>query len=212
MRRTVALAKQHGVAVGAHPGFPDLVGFGRREMQASPRRGRGHGALSGGRAGRRRRSAGCAPAARQGARRALQHGGARRALAEAIARARRGVRSVADPVRPAGLGAAARRASAPACASRPKCSPTAPTRPTARCLAPKAGQRHPRSGDGSSRAPSRWCATARSIATDGSVIAAARRHDLPARRHAGRRDSGPPRPRGARGRWHHGRCRCKRIL
>src|SRR5262245_9622846 len=36
MRQTIALAKQHGVAVGAHPGFPDLVGFGRREMQASP--------------------------------------------------------------------------------------------------------------------------------------------------------------------------------
>lgn len=36
MRATVALAKTHGVAVGAHPGFPDLVGFGRREMKASP--------------------------------------------------------------------------------------------------------------------------------------------------------------------------------
>ena len=36
MRRTVRLALQHGVAVGAHPGFPDLVGFGRREMSASP--------------------------------------------------------------------------------------------------------------------------------------------------------------------------------
>ena len=36
MRRTVALAKSNGVAVGAHPGFPDLVGFGRREMSASP--------------------------------------------------------------------------------------------------------------------------------------------------------------------------------
>jgi len=33
----VALAKQHGVAVGAHPGFPDLVGFGRRELRATPR-------------------------------------------------------------------------------------------------------------------------------------------------------------------------------
>lgn len=32
MRRTVQLAREHGVAVGAHPGFPDLVGFGRREM------------------------------------------------------------------------------------------------------------------------------------------------------------------------------------
>jgi 5-oxoprolinase (ATP-hydrolysing) subunit A len=37
MRRTIALAKTHGVAVGAHPGFPDLVGFGRRELQATPR-------------------------------------------------------------------------------------------------------------------------------------------------------------------------------
>ena len=37
MRETVALARQHGVAVGAHPGFPDLVGFGRREMRATPR-------------------------------------------------------------------------------------------------------------------------------------------------------------------------------
>ena len=36
MRETVALAKVHGVAVGAHPGFPDLVGFGRREMTATP--------------------------------------------------------------------------------------------------------------------------------------------------------------------------------
>jgi 5-oxoprolinase (ATP-hydrolysing) subunit A len=35
MRRTIALAKKHGVAVGAHPGFPDLVGFGRREIHAS---------------------------------------------------------------------------------------------------------------------------------------------------------------------------------
>lgn len=36
MRATVALAKTHGVAVGAHPGFPDLGGFGRREMQCTP--------------------------------------------------------------------------------------------------------------------------------------------------------------------------------
>jgi UPF0271 protein len=32
MRETVALAARHGVAVGAHPGFPDLPGFGRRPM------------------------------------------------------------------------------------------------------------------------------------------------------------------------------------
>ena len=37
MRATVALASEHGVAVGAHPGFPDLAGFGRRELQVSPR-------------------------------------------------------------------------------------------------------------------------------------------------------------------------------
>jgi UPF0271 protein len=36
MARTVRLAAQYGVAVGAHPGFPDLMGFGRRAMQLSP--------------------------------------------------------------------------------------------------------------------------------------------------------------------------------
>jgi 5-oxoprolinase (ATP-hydrolysing) subunit A len=36
MRLTVARAKQHGVAVGAHPGLPDLIGFGRRNMDVSP--------------------------------------------------------------------------------------------------------------------------------------------------------------------------------
>jgi UPF0271 protein len=33
MMHTVNLAKKHRVAVGAHPGYPDLLGFGRREMQ-----------------------------------------------------------------------------------------------------------------------------------------------------------------------------------
>jgi 5-oxoprolinase (ATP-hydrolysing) subunit A len=32
MRKTVRLAKQYGVRIGAHPGWPDLQGFGRREM------------------------------------------------------------------------------------------------------------------------------------------------------------------------------------
>ncbi|MFN7978129.1 MAG: 5-oxoprolinase subunit PxpA [Vicinamibacterales bacterium] len=36
MRATVRLARRHGVGVGAHPGYPDLVGFGRRDMQVSP--------------------------------------------------------------------------------------------------------------------------------------------------------------------------------
>lgn len=33
MRRTVALAIAQGVGLGAHPGLPDLIGFGRRPMQ-----------------------------------------------------------------------------------------------------------------------------------------------------------------------------------
>ncbi len=36
MKEAVALAQAHGVAIGAHPGFPDLVGFGRRDLAASP--------------------------------------------------------------------------------------------------------------------------------------------------------------------------------
>lgn len=36
MEKTVALAKANGVAVGAHPGYPDLIGFGRRNMTISP--------------------------------------------------------------------------------------------------------------------------------------------------------------------------------
>jgi len=35
MRSTVKLAEEHGVAIGAHPSFPDLSGFGRRTMNAS---------------------------------------------------------------------------------------------------------------------------------------------------------------------------------
>ena len=36
MRETVRLAEGHGVAVGAHTSFPDLVGFGRRNIEVSP--------------------------------------------------------------------------------------------------------------------------------------------------------------------------------
>lgn len=36
MEVTVALAKERGVRVGAHPGLPDLTGFGRREMKLTP--------------------------------------------------------------------------------------------------------------------------------------------------------------------------------
>src|SRR5205809_2413717 len=37
LRETIRRAKAHGVAVGAHPGCPDLAGFGRREMNVTPR-------------------------------------------------------------------------------------------------------------------------------------------------------------------------------
>ena len=36
MRRTVRLARASGAAIGAHPGFVDLQGFGRREMVVDP--------------------------------------------------------------------------------------------------------------------------------------------------------------------------------
>jgi 5-oxoprolinase (ATP-hydrolysing) subunit A len=37
LRETIRLAKANGVAVGAHPGFPDLPGFGRRELNVTAR-------------------------------------------------------------------------------------------------------------------------------------------------------------------------------
>lgn len=36
MEKTIAMAKEAGIRVGAHPGFPDLMGFGRRNMSVSP--------------------------------------------------------------------------------------------------------------------------------------------------------------------------------
>lgn len=36
MRRTVSLAKEAGIGIGAHPGYPDLMGFGRRNLNVSP--------------------------------------------------------------------------------------------------------------------------------------------------------------------------------
>ncbi|MDA3626579.1 5-oxoprolinase subunit PxpA [Saccharopolyspora oryzae] len=36
MRRSVQLARDGGTSVGAHPGFPDLIGFGRRAIAMSP--------------------------------------------------------------------------------------------------------------------------------------------------------------------------------
>ncbi|MCK8827351.1 LamB/YcsF family protein [Natroniella acetigena] len=36
MEQTVKIAKENGVQIGAHPGLPDLIGFGRRKMDLTP--------------------------------------------------------------------------------------------------------------------------------------------------------------------------------
>ncbi len=52
MEKTVAMAKEAGIQVGAHPGFPDLMGFGRRNMNVTPKEAKAYvvyqlGALDG---------------------------------------------------------------------------------------------------------------------------------------------------------------------
>ncbi len=74
MRTTVRLARRYGVAIGAHPGFQDLSGFGRREMHMRPGRGREPRRLPSGCAGGHRRRRGGQAQPREAARRALQHG------------------------------------------------------------------------------------------------------------------------------------------
>lgn len=51
MDKTIKLAKEFDVGIGAHPGYPDLIGFGRRKMAVSPEEARAYmlyqlGALS----------------------------------------------------------------------------------------------------------------------------------------------------------------------
>jgi UPF0271 protein len=36
MRKTIELAKKYEVGIGVHPGFPDLLGFGRRDLACTP--------------------------------------------------------------------------------------------------------------------------------------------------------------------------------
>ena len=143
--RPIALARENGVAVGAHPGFPDLVGL-------RPPRDEGDAgevedfvlyqvaALAGMAAGAGRRAA-----ARQGARRALQHGVPRPRARRRHCEGGRRVRSIAGPVWPAGLGAAARRRGAGPARRRGSRSRIAPTSRTDRWpRARKAGQRDSR--------------------------------------------------------------------
>ncbi len=37
MDKTLLLCKENGTSIGAHPGFPDLMGFGRRQLNTSPK-------------------------------------------------------------------------------------------------------------------------------------------------------------------------------
>ena len=42
MAQTTELARKYGVSIGAHPGFPDLMGFGRRNMSVSAEEARAY--------------------------------------------------------------------------------------------------------------------------------------------------------------------------
>jgi 5-oxoprolinase (ATP-hydrolysing) subunit A len=42
MEKTIALAKQNKLGIGAHPGYPDLIGFGRRNMDVTPMEARNY--------------------------------------------------------------------------------------------------------------------------------------------------------------------------
>jgi UPF0271 protein len=42
MEKTIALAKENKLGIGAHPGYPDLIGFGRRNMDITPKEARNY--------------------------------------------------------------------------------------------------------------------------------------------------------------------------
>ena len=191
-RRTVALAVRHGAAVGAHPGYPDLAGFGRRAMALSPeeieairpvpgRRGRGFARAAG---------RGCA---RQGARRAVQPRGPGPRGRRCDRPGRPALRPVARARGPRGFRARRGRPRRGLRWPRRR-SPTAPTSPTghsARASTPMrcSTTRRPRPRPSRSRAaasgPRRLPAPA------------PRRHDLRPRRLAGRGGTSPRGPGGA---------------
>ena len=132
MRDTVRLAREEGVAVGAHPGLPDLAGFGRRNMAVTPNEVENFvvyqiGAL-----------AAIAAAEQVPLRHVKVHGALYnmavkdRALADAIAAAVRSVDPRLIAVRPSGERAGAPRPKPPVSAWLVRASPIAPTRLMAR--------------------------------------------------------------------------------
>jgi UPF0271 protein len=72
MRKTVSLALSHGVQIGAHPAYQDLVGFGRRSMACTAQEAAGHSALPDRRARRHLPCSGRASQLRQTAWRDVQ--------------------------------------------------------------------------------------------------------------------------------------------
>ena len=200
MRETVALARQHGVSVGAHPDFPTLWASAdetferRREVEDLV-------AISDWGTRRSRCRSRLAPSTREAAWCALQHGSSGRSLADAIARATAAVDRTAGSVWPAGVRARRSR-STPACERRVKDSPTAPIGLTARwCLVTSRGRHR---GRGNGREPGGLDGAGPCVAAvDGSPLAARDRNDLRARRHAGSGDVGLPHSPGIE------RCGCE---
>ena len=90
MRRTVGLALDNGVAIGAHPACRIWSGFGRRDMAISPQEAYELVVYQVGACGFRE-GRGCRVATRETAWRAVQHGGAGPDLAVAVATAVRDV-------------------------------------------------------------------------------------------------------------------------
>ena len=149
------LALEHGLAIGAHPGLPDLVGFGRRALHGHARAGLRRRRLPGGCAQRRARRARRDAASRQAARRVLDARAPRippsptaccAPCTTSIPRCRwsstpgsqlaRAADAIGHPQRARGLPRARLRAGRPARAARHARAPSSPTwtrPPAARC-------------------------------------------------------------------------------
>ena len=89
IRKTVRLAVDNGVAIGAHPSLPDIQGFGRRVMKISPQDMYDLVVYQAGAVEAFAPRRGRAAAPREMPRRALQHGGGRRRPRRKRWRARR---------------------------------------------------------------------------------------------------------------------------
>ena len=168
IRVALAAAIEAGVAIGAHPGLPDLVGFGRRPIAADAAGDPRRHALPGRRDVRLRPRRRRDPAPRQASRRAQHRGrGVQR-------RARRGDRAGRARVRPRGaarrdrrLAPAARGRAARPARSSPRASRTAPMRPTARSPAAARPARSSTTPTRPPRGPCGWRCTARSRRSTG---------------------------------------------